>query len=86
MCKQHKKASYLPGTGKQTDVTFSSAETYVVILRLKQMKNNPTPAFMTEAHDQLLGYADTRRAMEDFAKRRPVVGFVVILFVCLVSC
>ena len=69
----------LPLTGKRTDVTFSST-TNVVILELKQVQKPPTAAFITKAHEQLSGYVETRRAMEAVAHKRPVAGFVVIMY------
>lgn len=71
----------LPQTGKRTDVTFSSASS-VVILELKQVASAtpPAKAFITKAHEQLAGYVQTRREMEVVGKKRPVAGFVVIMY------
>ena len=70
----------LPGTGKRTDVTFSSASS-VVVLELKQAVSEAAPAaaFIANAHKQLRGYVETRRQMEAAGRKRPVAGFVVIM-------
>ena len=66
-------------TGKRTDVTFSS-ESCVVVLELKQTKDAPGSTFLNDAHEQLAGYIHTRRGMEAMSKKRPVAGFVVIMY------
>ena len=71
----------LPGTGKRTDVTFSSPKS-VVILELKQVPEDaPTEAFIAKAHEQLARYVEIRLQMEtETGQHRPVAGFVVIMY------
>ena len=70
----------LPLTGKRTDVTFSSP-TCVVVLDLKQVPNgDPTSDFIANAHRQLAGYVDVWLQMESAGRKRPVAGFVVIMY------
>ena len=66
-------------TGKRTNVTFS-LESCVVILELKQTKDAPGSTFLSDAHKQLAGYIYTRFGMEAISKKRPVAGFVVIMY------
>ena len=71
----------LPGTGKRTDVTFSSPKS-VVVLELKQVPDDaPTEAFIAKAHEQLARYVEIRLQMEtETGRNRPVAGFVVIMY------
>jgi hypothetical protein len=67
--------------GKRTDITLSGAHS-VIILELKQLPGGagPTRIQMNNYSKQLCGYVKARRTMELQGKRRPVAGFVVVMY------
>ena len=52
----------------------------MVVLELKQTKDAPGQAFLKKAHEQLSEYIETHRNMEEVSNKRPVAGFVVIMY------
>ena len=70
----------LPGKGKRTDITFSSP-TSVVVLELRQISEGaPSAALIAKAHEQLAQYVGARLQMEAAGRKRPVAGFVLIMY------
>jgi hypothetical protein len=68
-------------TLKRTDITLKGKHV-LVILELKKINGSEPPeeAQKGKYHKQLRGYVKTRNQMEAKGKKRPVAGFIVVLY------
>jgi hypothetical protein len=68
-------------TKKRTDITLQG-DHVLVILELKKLNGPrpPTDAKKNEYHHQLRDYVTTRNRMKVKGKKRPVAGFIVVLY------